>query len=167
MHIFGKIMSVLLTVTALFLVPITYTVEKQEFLTQVYIQTVVEKFVDSVRCKGYLTEGMYLYFINDLDAGGDLYTIRMKHIQQIYEREENFQYERCTYEKEILERIENTQKKYIMMEGDYFAITVCNRSETMENRMERLWYGRKNQENSIFASAGGRVRDEAWEEADK
>ncbi|MEG1741472.1 MAG: hypothetical protein RR237_01175, partial [Acetivibrio sp.] len=76
-------------------------------------------------------------------------------------------YERCTYEKEILERIENTKKKYTMMEGDYFAITVCNRSETMENRMERLWYGRKNQENSIFARAGGRVRDEAWEEADK
>lgn len=168
MDVFGKIMLVVLVAFIIVFLPTSYTAKKGDAMDQVVVQNETKRFCDDIRTKGYLTENQYLSFINKLDSTDYLYDVKMEHSHNITdpkmnERGEVIGYEEygmSTYEDEIRTIIKDGKKNYQMAKGDYFSITVKNRTDTYGDAFDKLFYGMKTSEITIFATAGGVIRDE-------
>lgn len=169
MNSIGKIAAFFMSLIVFFILPIFYQSQKQDSIIQTYVQMKTQAFVDSIRVNGYINEEMYFEFIDLLDATGNLYTVGMDHSHMItepYVEEDGsingfYEYSSNSYEEEIKEAIFKTDGVYHLSEGDFISVTVRNRSNTYGDALGRMIYGSKPEEYSIFATAGGRIRDEA------
>lgn len=177
--IFGKIMVVVLTVIALFIVPLVTMTQKHDSITQGVVYGDTVEFVDRVREQGQLTQEMYLEFVRALDATGVLYTIEMKHghrsVVPVFgpdgvtgtETIEDVKYENQILEtlyvtKTSSEDLEagGTEGVYRMSKGDTFSVTVYNKEKTLGQKMLSAVFQQAQTGNSIYAVYGGIIRDE-------
>lgn len=168
MNTFGKMMIVAILAFIIVFLPSYYEAEKSDEICQVKVQNLTTKFADDVRTKGYLTEDMYFSFISQLDSTGNLYDITMEHSHMVVDPEFDDtntivgyeEYGVSTYEDEILTIIQDGKNPYRMTKGDYFSVTLKNRSDTLGDGLEKMLYGTKTSDITIFATAGGIIRDE-------
>lgn len=168
MSIFEKMIIIILLAIALIVLPAYYSAEKMDDICQVQVQNETTKFLDNIQTKGYITEDMYIHFINQLDSTGNIYDITLEHMHTVVDPETDEsgavigyeEYGISFYEDEILETIKDGKKAYRMAKGDYISIMVKNRSDTMSDEFDKMLYASKPSEITIFATAGGIIRDE-------
>lgn len=181
MNTFGKMIAFVFSMFVFFFLPVSYHANQQEALLQVYVQEQTEQFASQVRVRGYVDWTMYEGYVNALSDTGYLYTITMEHarvicepkssedlntdsggttIDALNEAPDYLEYTLSSYEDEIIGEMEDNEGGYEMSKGDSFYVEVSNRSDTYRDFFEQFFYGAKNQNGSIFASAGGQILDE-------
>lgn len=173
MDVFGKVILVVFVAFIIVFLPTSYTAKKGDAMDQILVQSETKKFCDDIRTKGYLTEERYLSFLSELDRTDNLYEVNMEHSHiitdpKINENGEVMGYEEygvSTYEDEIRTMIKDGKKVYRMAKGDSFSVTVKNRTDTYGDAFDKLFYGMKPSEITIFATAGGVIREEVLGES--
>ncbi len=174
MSAFGKMVALVASIAVLFLIPVVEDAEKQDAMAQVYVQTATDNFVDKLQVMGYINENMYNEFINTLDATGNLFTVELDHAHVVTEPELDaddqvtgyYEYTESYYEDDIKAVIFQKEGVYKMSEGDHISVVVKNRTNTFGDNVKRMLYGTKGNEYSILGSAGGRIRDTAYEKSE-
>ncbi len=81
---FQKIVAILVSVVALFILPVYMTFEKKDDISYSLALKTTNDFVENVREKGYLTAGMYDDYISKLSVTGNSYDIMLEHISKKY-----------------------------------------------------------------------------------
>lgn len=141
-----------------------------------------QRFVDSVRTKGYITQGMYEEFNRQLGLSLHGYELKMEHRHKVYQPEyadtadpTTFlnQYnvvDEAFYTDDILESMYGQQgtgtnfgdRRYYLESGDYFSVQIKSSGELSSGPLERLLYG---ESQAMLASPliyGGMVLNEDY-----
>lgn len=168
MNTFSKIMAILIGVVMLFIVPIYQLAQKQDDISQIYVENETTKFVDSIRNSGYISREMYQDYVNKIDKTGNTYNIQICHSHKIVKP--NFDddtgtilngydsYFVNTYQDEVLDAFDKGED-YKFNEGDYINVTVSNRNKTMAaNLLFTLTHS--NADVQVYVTYGGMIRDE-------
>lgn len=167
MSAFGKIASVLFAVFIFFFLPLFHYSNSQDLMNQLYVQTVTERFVDAVRCTGEVSQKMYLLFLEQLQADGNLYQVNMEHSYEVKEASDTEEavfttYNLSLFDQQIMEQLWEEPFVYQMARGDYFMVQVNTENETYSQKIQKMLYGKAVKEYGIYAFYGGRIRDEAY-----
>lgn len=183
MESFSKIIAIIITVIFIFIVPITYFAEKQDVITQAYVENEVVAFVDNVRAQGKITQEMYNDFVFQLDQSGLVYDVKMEHshrtLDPIYNNAGEFTngtttnvnlfyeediwyslYEKKPTETELAARI--IEGEYHFTKGDYFTVSVVNAEKTFATKLKELLLSFDMAKEQILATYGGEIRDENY-----
>ncbi len=166
--IFGRIVSLTIAVfSALSIILLTMT-SIMDNIAQDVVDLRTNQFVDSVRTNGYMSQEMYLAYVNQLQATGNLYDIEMTHehltFVPVYSDDGVFlndyqtAYEN-TYEADIMEEI-MADGMYEFSKGDYFYVKVSSKNVTIGGRVRSLLIGVLSKAGTITTYYGGVIRNE-------
>lgn len=178
----SQIFSVILAVLLLIFFPIYQIYEKQENLAYQTANNAVTKFVDNVRTKGYITPKMIEDFESELEVGDFLYDIEMKHERKVYNpvytdpsNSSTFQnkyvvdydeyYKSQIYDYLFSEKsnVPKGERMYKLSVGDYFSITVENKTKTKADLIfDALVNGNTGNKSSEVIQYGGMVLNEDY-----
>ncbi len=169
MESFSKLVAIFLAVILLFITPLLYMAQKQDFISLLYISKETTKLVDSIKNSGYISKRMYESYIKAIDKTGNLYRIEITHSHKRVEPlvdvntndilqgfHVNFY---NTYEEEILEAFDNNED-YNFNRGDYISIRVSNRNKTTAVSIMESILSRDIEDTQIVVTYGGMIRDE-------
>ncbi|MGF7047497.1 hypothetical protein J2T13_002002 [Paenibacillus sp. DS2015] len=157
----SKFVSVILALLLLYIYPTAEGAQRQDDLSQIVVYNVVTEFVDAVRVKGYITPSMYNEFLQSLHVTGNDYEVQMEHRHKKYHPEYTDAANATTfqdtfsvvyegfYEASILAILfpdsglpkDSDSRKYKMMVGDFFKVTVKNTNITPGTIMSDFLYG--------------------------
>ena len=158
MDALGKIVEILITVILLFIAPLYIIAGMKDISNQVYLNTQMTLFVDTVRNQGYIDESLYESFVNSLESTGNVYDIKMIHYCQMYDEEYNNYYME-SYNDLIVPKI--YEDGYMMSMGDLFSVEIIMKNQTLFDKLIGIFIGGDGKEDSI-QSYGGVIRDEAY-----
>lgn len=179
MEVFSKIVSVIALIIALFIIPLLYTSEQSENITQNYVSAEVTSFVEDVKKQGKITQGMYDRFVSKLDATRVVYDIELVHthteIAPTFSDDGSVSdvksYDMSYYTDEILDGVYShtadqtageVDGEYHMTKGDYITVTVKNRNYTLATELKNKIYGTPFPKTSVYVTYGGRIQDENY-----
>lgn len=163
------LLAIFLAAVLMFFIPMMATAENQDKVTQLALQTAVEKFVTNVTTKGYISREDYDAFCSEIGATGNTYDIQIE-VQHLDENPgkkyvitsgdligENVRY--STFTSAILEELEETgDGKYELKTGDNVIVTVNNTSTTMAELFKNFVYKLSGKDSSkIGASTSAMV----------
>jgi len=169
MNAFEKIVAILVACVLLFLYPIYSMASKTDSVVQTYVGDQTATLVDSIRSTGKLTYDMYTSYLKRLTSTDNLYDISITHqhavYYPVYDDDNNatgdvmLKYTN-TYEDDILDELYFGSGVYQFSEGDYVSVKLTNTNRTMADIMEGIILKKSKIGVSIYASYGGRIRDE-------
>lgn len=142
---FGKVVAIIITVLAIFFVPLLIITMKMDNTSQAAIETAVVKFVDNVRTTGKITAGAYESLCETIDSYQECCNIKLEHSSRVVSNDNGkvteFYYD---YNKnDILDYIykSDAQKNipYQVQNGDYFKVTVYNETPTLGTKLYRMF----------------------------
>lgn len=167
--VLGKIFVGIFGCIILFLVPVLLIAQKQDTVSQSYIDNAVVEFVDNARAAGKITPQAYEKLCNDIDTAHLLCEIRITHssaytvptdvIDPVTGYYETAIYRNDFIKEEILAVMYpdvGDNVDYQMKNGDYLKVEVQNTSPTLGSRMLRV-FTTKNSDTTLFTSYGGYV----------
>lgn len=167
---FSAFAALIVTVIGLFIVPLLYFAQKQDSITQAYVYTRTVAFVQDVQENGYISQDMYNTFTHDLSNTDIMYDISMEHVKLVDTPIFNdtgtgvagtTAFESANYEDSILEKLYQSNGKYYLEVGDFFSMTVKNRSNSIGQKMQKLLHHASGR-YSIVSTYGGRIRNENY-----
>ena len=146
--IIGRILAYIFGAFIMFISPVMLILLKSEETLQVIAQDAVVEFVDKASSSGQITESAYVDLVEQLDATGVIYDIKITHEKQrvtpYMEEKADGSFEvikgnyATTYENfyndEIFPVISNG-KPYYMDQSDYLTVTAVNKSPAMGSRI--------------------------------
>lgn len=167
--VLGKIFVGIFGCILMFIVPVLLIAQKQDTVSQSYIDNAVVEFVDNARTAGKITPAAYEKLCNDIDTAHMLCEIKITH-SSAYTVPTNVvdpatgYFETVTYREDFIKsEILNVMYPpvgdnvdYQMKNGDYLKVEVQNISPTLGSRMLRM-FTTKNSDTTLFASYGGYV----------
>lgn len=176
----GKIVTVILAFIACFLLPLYFSAQQSDNVTQSVVYSVTSDFVNQVEEQGYISQEMYMQFVQGLDNTNLLYDIEMNHSHQnvvpVFDGNgqvvDTEKVEDVMYTEQILEVLyaeEKTQEEldagasqgiYHFSKGDTFSVTVKNRENTSSQTMSLALFRNVHQGSAIYVQCGGIIRDE-------
>ncbi len=169
MESFSKLVAIFLAVILLFITPLLYMAQKQDFISLLYISKETTKLVDNIKNSGYISKRMYESYIKAIDKTGNLYRIEITHSHKRVEPlvdvntndilQDFHVYFYNTYEEEILEAFDNNED-YNFNRGDYISIRVSNRNKTTAVSIMESILSRDIEDTQIVVTYGGMIRDE-------
>lgn len=146
----------------MFFVPMLYLSCQQELLLQNFAQNQVIYFVDSIRNVGYINQGMYDAFLENLHLTNHVYEVELSVYEKYRNSGSSKSYLLGTYTEEILEKIYGEKEKYILHQGDYLSIAVRRKDYTRAERF-LIFLGVTNiSSETIPIQYGGMIRDECF-----
>ena len=165
----GRIFVAIFGCIILFIAPVMLTAQKQDTVSQSYIDNAVVEFVDNARAAGKITPEAYEKLCNQVDTAHMICEIRITH-SSAYTVPTNFvdpatgwrktATYRYDYNKdEILNVIypaSGANRDYQMKNGDYLKVEVQNTTPTLGSKMFRLFQN-KSSDTTLFTSYGGYV----------
>lgn len=181
----SKFVAVILALSLLYIYPTSEAARRQDDLSQMIVTNAVTQFVDAVRSKGYVTPTMYNEFLHDVYVTGNEYEIHMEHLHKKYHPEYtdaadpttflntfNVVYEGF-YDSDLTSILfpdnslpeDSELRKYKMMVGDFFKLTIKNTNRTPATIMSDFLYGMgtlKGQRATIYIPYGGMVLNEDY-----
>lgn len=167
---FDKIVAIIIVLIGMFLLPIMYGSAHQDAITQAYVYTTVTEFVQEVQLSGYISQDQYNRLMEDLGNTNLMYDISLTHSHDVISPEFNESgdavvgtstVQHTVYEDEILSAIFDTDGIYKFEAGDYFSITVRNRTRTYSQKMNQLFL-HTSPKYAIIATYGGTIRNEKY-----
>ena len=135
----------------LFAVPVMFTANQNDEITESSIKTLVDEFVNKEASKGKITLEDYNMFIQDLNATGNKYDVDMQ-VQVMGDNPgvkgsatsalnvvgENIRY--TEYNNKIVESLNGTKNQYLLNKGDYFIVNVKNSNVTLGTQLQQFFY---------------------------
>ncbi|PJO44898.1 hypothetical protein [Lysinibacillus xylanilyticus] len=176
----AKIFGVIL-ITFLFYYATYQNYKKEVDLAYINTENTVNKFVDNVRLKGFITPSMYEDFVNSLHTGNTvLFSIEMEHEKKQYTpvykdpaKPESFTGEyQVQYTSFYWEQIKKTlfesdvpydKRMYKLENGDYFSVNVENKTKFKATMLFDFLTGSAgNDSPEIVSRDGGMVQNQDW-----
>lgn len=164
MDIFGKMAAIIICVLLLFFWPLLYMAQKQEMIIETYVLSKTASFVENVKSTGCITKNVYKEWLRHLDQTGCLYDIKMERMEPVFYQEDHIEeykeHKKSTFEDDILEAVYGEEEVYQMRQGDYFSVSIVNRTPTLAAKLMNMIYYKGSITGSVSVSLGGAVRDE-------
>lgn len=178
----SKITAAILAVVLLYLFPAVQSAQREEDFRTLTAYNTLVRFADAVRNKGYLSQGMYNDFANELSAAGGDYRIDIELRHKKYHPEYGDPADASTfldrfsihyeayYSHDILPLLfpekpafgGKEKLTYKMQAGDYFIVTITNLSRTPMMIFNELLYGTTRTGGSEVLNYGGMVLNEDY-----
>lgn len=137
---FGKVLGILIAVVLMFLVPVQFSLQRQENLKQVYIMTETVYLVDAVRNKGRLTIDMYETYLAKIRLLGGLYQADLHHIHFTHKNPKvRYMVEEDSYYTRQITEILYKEGEYLFDIGDFFQMQVSSIKNKIETPL--VYYG--------------------------
>ncbi len=167
--VLSRIACIVFGCLVMFIVPVMLIAQKQDTISQSYIDNAVVEFVDNARTSGKITPQAYEKLCNKIDSAqmrceiniihSSAYTVPTEEIDP-----ETGYYKTVTYrndfiKSEILDVMYpdvGDNKDYSMKSGDYLKVEVHNAAPTFGTKMVRL-FTTKNADITLYTSYGGYV----------
>lgn len=167
--VLGKVFVAIFGCILMFIVPVMLITQKQDTVSQSFIDNAVVEFVDNAKATGKITPSSYEKLCNDIDLAHMLCEIKITHSSAYTVPSDTINpdtgfYDVETYrydyiKDEILDYmypLTGDNKDYELKCGDYLKVEVVNVSPTLGSRMLRL-FTTKNSDVTLFATYGGFV----------
>lgn len=161
------IIAIFLAAVLMFIVPLAAIAERNDDMSQMYVQTTLNDFVNTVAAKGKLTLADYEKLEAQLDATNNSYDIELViNVSDVNpgKKTENQQIGDTTYYSvytaQIKNVIEDSTKNYtyLLKEGDYIKVSVKNINTTISQMIKQALYGMTGNESYVIgAQASGVV----------
>lgn len=146
--IIGRVLAYIFGIIFMFIAPVMLILLKSEETLQVIVQDAVVEFVDKASSSGQITESAYVDMVEQLDATGVIYDIKIVHekkkITPFIEEKADGSFEVIkgkyadTYENyyndEIFSVI-SSGSPYYMDQSDYLKVTAINKSPAMGSKI--------------------------------
>lgn len=163
MNAIKHFLDLILAIILMFLVVGVNYSQKQDVLSQLYIEIKTKEFTDNVRVHGYMTIQMYEKFKEELSTTGIFFEVEITQERMIFEPEYNNQvfsgnvmvYTEVKYTEEILANM-NNNNVYKFTKNDYIEVTVKSNSLTLGMSVFNKLFGAKYQ---CIAVSSGKIRD--------
>lgn len=136
MHVYEKVVDLLVAVILLFLVPLLYLGKRTELLTQMQVSGYTRNFIEDVVTHGYVTKEMLEEFRDkvyeicpeiyvELSVQSYLYEPIYQGISGDMNYSNRYQtYWTITTNEEIVSNLYSTRKKQLFKSGDYLCVKV-------------------------------------------
>lgn len=135
----------------MFAVPMMFTANQDDEITESSIVAIVDEFVNKEAAKGKITSEDYEAFIQKLGATGNKYEVSME-VQVFGDNPgmkgsatsalnvvgENTRH--SEYNNQILAGLNGTDKQYLLKDGDYFIVNVKNLNTTLGKQLQQFFY---------------------------
>lgn len=163
LDIVGKTWAFIFGTLVIFIGTLMLFAQKQDIITQNYVDTVTQEFVDTSRATGTITKAQYQKFVTELDATKNIYSIEMYHYKEktapSSDSESSYQsYYDTSSRDRILNTIYDGSGTYIMNNGDFMKVTVTNTKPTFATQLLGIFIGRPTSKGGqIYSSRGGYV----------
>lgn len=140
------VIAICLAATLLFVAPLVSLTERNDNVVQENVELIVNEFVTDIQNTGVLSQAKYQSLENSLAATGNTYNIEME-IQHLDENPgkkttqvnytkigENVYY--SDYTTQVLEQLQNNNKKICLKQGDRIVVNVKNTNRTQAQTLK-------------------------------
>lgn len=182
----SKVTAALLAVCLLYLFPAYQAAEKEEGIRQLVSYNLLVEFADAVRTKGYISEGMYRDFAQEIGLAGGVYDIEIEHQHKKYHPEYSDPADAATFQNtfsvvydsyytedilgELFPETASTpafpviDRKYYLQARDFISITITDRSRSMYDVLTEFIFpsGQKGRVQGEVMTYGGMVLNEDY-----
>lgn len=167
---FSDSIAIVIVLVGLFVLPMVFLAERQDTITQSLVYTKTVNFVQEVQEQGYISQEMYNDFTRELDNTGLIFNIEMEHVHDVISPVfsddgeaviATTSFDSSRYEGEILDKLYSENGVYYLEQGDYFTVTVSNRSRTLNQNFLKI-FSQASTKYSVIATYGGRIRNEKY-----
>lgn len=144
------IVAIFLAAVLMFVFPLMSISERTDDIAQLKVQTATVEFVDNVRTTGKVTQKNYDDFIQKIASTGNSYDVQME-VKVLDENPgkktasanqtkigENIYY--SEYTSQILEKINTSNGRMNLKDGDMFYVTVENTNTTISQMLKNFFY---------------------------
>lgn len=159
------IIAIFLAAVLMFLFPLAAIADRNDDASQMYIQTTLDNFVNTVAAKGALTKKDYEQLEAQLEATNNSYDIELViNVADVNpgKKTENQKVGDTTYYSvyttQLLEALENEEVgKYILKEGDYIKVSVKNINTTISQMIKNVLFGLTGNESYVISAQASAV----------
>ena len=157
------IIAIFLAAILMFVFPLAAIADRNDDTSQMYIQTILDEFVNTVSAKGRLTKDDYDKLEAKLLSTNNSYDIELTiSVADVNpgKKTNNTQIGDTTYYSiyttQILNAL-NSNKTYGLKEGDYIKVSVKNTNKTISQMIKNVLYGITGNESYVIAASASRV----------
>lgn len=157
------IIAIFLAAILMFVFPLAAIADRNDDTSQMYIQTALDEFVNTVSAKGRLTKDDYDRLEAKLSSTNNSYDIELTiSVADVNpgKKTNNTQIGDTTYYSiyttQILNAL-NSNKTYGLKEGDYIKVSVKNTNKTISQMIKNVLYGITGNESYVIAASASRV----------
>ena len=156
------IIAIFLAAILMFVFPLAAIADRNDDTSQMYIQTALDEFVNTVSAKGRLTKDDYDRLEAKLSSTNNSYDIELTiSVADVNpgKKTNNTQIGDTTYYSIYTTQILNTLKSnaYPLKEGDYIKVSVKNTNKTISQMIKNVLYGITGNESYVIAGSASRV----------
>ena len=140
------VIAICLATTLLFIAPLVALTERNDNVVQENVELLVNEFVTDVQNTGVITQAKYQSLENSLAATGNTYNVEIE-VQHLDENPgkkttqvnytkigENVYY--SDYTTQVLEQLQNNNKKMCLKQGDRIVVNVKNTNRTQAQTLK-------------------------------
>ncbi len=140
------VIAICLAATLLFIAPLVALTERNDNVVQENVELLVNEFVTDVQNTGVITQAKYQSLENSLAATGNTYNVEIE-VQHLDENPgkkttqvnytkigENVYY--SDYTTQVLEQLQNNNKKMCLKQGDRIVVNVKNTNRTQAQTLK-------------------------------
>lgn len=145
------IITITTILVLMFAVPMMFTANQNDEITESSIRAIVDEFVNKEATKGKITLEDYNTFVQALNATGNRYDIDMQ-VQIMGDNPgvkgsattalnmvgENIRH--TEYNDVIMSSLEGSGNQYLLNKGDYIIVNVKNSNITLGTQLQQLFY---------------------------
>lgn len=160
------IIAIFLAAVLMFIFPLAAIADRNDDTSQMYVQTTLNNFVNSVAAKGTLTKDDYAQLESTLSATNNSYDIELEiDVKDVNpgKKTDNQKIGDTTYysvyTSQIIDSNTGTVKNgtYYLKEGDYIKVSVKNINTTISQMIKNVLYGITGNESYVIAAQASGV----------
>lgn len=157
------IIAIFLAAILMFVFPLAAIADRNDDASQMYVQTTLDNFVNTVTAKGTLTKDDYDGLEAKLAATNNSYEIELViDVADVNpgKKTDNQKVGDTTYYSVYTAQIKQVIKnntKYTLKEGDYLKVSVKNTNNTISQMIKNVLYGITGNESYVIAGSASGV----------
>ena len=157
------IIAIFLAAVLMFVFPLAAIADRNDDTSQMYVQTTLDNFVNTVAAKGKLTKDDYERLEAQLAATNNSYNIELiinVKDENPGKKEDDPKVGDTTYYSVYNTQIEgvlNESHTYCLKEGDYIKVSVKNINTTISQMIKNVLYGITGNESYVIAASASGV----------
>lgn len=157
------IIAIFLAAVLMFIFPLAAIADRNDDASQMYIQTTLDNFVNTVAAKGTLTKKDYEQLEAQLEATNNSYDIELTiNVADVNpgKKTDNQKVGDTTYYSVYTTQIEgilNDKQVYYLKEGDYIKVSVKNINTTISQMIKNVLFGMTGNESYVISGQASGV----------
>ena len=160
------IIAIFLAAVLMFIFPLAAIADRNDDTSQMYVQTTLDNFVNTVAAKGKLTNDDYEKLESTLAATNNSYDIELKiDVKDVNPGKKTGNQKLgdttyySVYTSQIIDSTTGTVKNnvYYLKEGDYITVSVKNINKTISQMIKNVLYGITGNESYVIAGQASGV----------